>query len=87
MSGVCRVGLDTAGGTIVGMLQDGTVFANGKNISVDSDPVQGHGSGAHAGPVMIASSTVYINGKMVCKQGNLATCGHPASGSSDVYIS
>lgn len=87
MSGVCRIGIDSAGGIIIGMLQDGTVFANGSNVSVNSDPVQGHGTGTHAAPVMIANSNnVFINGIMVCKQGNLATCGHPSTGSADVFI-
>lgn len=54
MSGICRVGIDSAGGTILGSLQDGTVFANGSLVSVHNDDVQGHGVGEHAGPVMIA---------------------------------
>lgn len=87
MSGVCRIGIDTAGGVILGTLQDGTVYANGYNISVNADPVQGHGVGPHAGPTMIANSNnVFINGIMVCKEGNLATCGHPATGSPNVFI-
>ena len=87
MSGISRVGVDSAGGKIIGMLQDGTVFANGSNVSVNSDPVQGHGVGVHAGPVMVANSNnVFINGIMVCKAGNQATCGHPSSGSSDVIV-
>lgn len=87
MSGVSRINVDTAGGKIIGMLQDGTVFANGSNISVNSDPVQGHGTGPHAGPVMIANSNnVYINGILVCKAGNQATCGHPSTGSSNVFV-
>ena len=28
MPGICRVGVDVAGGVILGALQDGTVFAN-----------------------------------------------------------
>ena len=62
MPGICRVGVDVAGGVILGVLQDGTVFANGSLVSVDNDPVQGHGVGIHAGPVMIAgSNNVFIN--------------------------
>ncbi len=53
MSGICRVGVDSAGGVILGVNQNGTVFANGK---------------------------------AVCKEGNTATCGHPASGSIDVFV-
>ena len=87
MSGISRIGVDTAGGTIIGMLQNGTVFANSSNVSVNSDPVQGHGTGVHAGPVMVAScNDVFINGIMVCKAGNQATCGHPSSGSLNVFV-
>ncbi len=87
MPGICRVGVDSAGGTILGVLQNGTVFANGSLVSVDSDDVQGHAPGVHAGPVMIAGSkNVFINGIAVCNAGDLATCGHPATGSSNVFV-
>ena len=87
MSGICRIGIDTAGGIIVGSLQVGTVFANGYLISVNNDPVIGHGSGSHAGPVMIANSkNVFIGGIMVCNAGDLATCGHAATGSNNVFV-
>lgn len=68
MSGICRVGVDSAGGVILGVNQNGTVFANGSLVSVDKDRVQGHGVGEHAGPVMVANSkNVFINGIAVCK--------------------
>ena len=87
MPGICRVGIDTAGGVIIGIVQDGTVFANGALVSVDNDPVQGHGPGPHAGPTMIAgSNNVFINGIAVCNAGDLATCGHTATGSNNVFI-
>jgi len=87
MSGICRVGVDSAGGVITGVKQDGTVYANGSLVSVNADPVAPHGSGAHGSPVMIANSkNVFVNGIAVCKKGNTATCGHPASGSSNVFV-
>ena len=87
MAGVCRLNVDSAGGIIIGMNQDGTVFANGAVVSVDVDAVQGHGPGVHAGPVMVATTgTVFINGIAVCREGDQATCGHPATGSGDVHI-
>ena len=86
MSGICRVGIDTAGGVILGGGQN-FVYANSAIVSVDGDLVQGHGPGVHAGPVMIAgSNNVFINGIAVCNAGDLATCGHPASGSSNVFV-
>ena len=85
MSSICRVNVDTAGGVILGG-GNSTVYANGSLVSVDQDRVQGHGTGTHSNPVMIASSTVFIGGKMVCKAGNKATCGHSAVSSSNVFI-
>lgn len=87
MSGICRVGVDSAGGVILGVNQNGTVFANGSLVSVDKDRVQGHGVSEHAGPVMVANSkNVFVNGIAVCKETNQATCGHPASGSINVFV-
>lgn len=87
MPGICRVNKDIAGGVIAGQIQDGTVYANGYVVSVDEDPVTPHGIFPHSAPVMIANSkNVYINGILVCNEGDLATCGHPASGSTDVFV-
>jgi len=87
MSGICRVGVDAAGGVITGVVQDGTVYANDSLVSVNGDPVAPHGVGVHAGPVMIAgSNNVFVNGIAVCNEGDLATCGHSASGSSNVFV-
>ena len=87
MKGICRLGKDSAGGVIVGSNQDGTVFANGDLVSVDADSVEGHGPAPHSAPVMIAgSNNVFVNGIAVCNEGDLATCGHPASGSEDVIV-
>lgn len=87
MGGVCRIGIDSAGGTIIGSLQDGTVYCNGALVSVHNDSVQGHGSGSHANPKMVAGDTgVFINGIKICKAGDSATCGHLATGSSNVFV-
>lgn len=87
MPGVSRVGTDSAGGTITGMLQDGTVSANGSPISVDGDPVAPHGLPPHAAPTMIAgSNNVFVNGIAVVNAGDSATCGHTSSGSGDVSV-
>lgn len=87
MKGFCRCGVDTAGGVIIGVVQDGTVFVNKAIASVNSDPVAPHGPGEHSGPVMIAGSkNVFINGIAVCNEGDLATCGHAATGSNNVFV-
>lgn len=85
MPGVARVGVDTAGGTILGGGQS-SVYCNGSLVAVLGDAVQGHGLGSHAGPTMAQASTnVYAGGIRVCRQGDQASCGDPATGSSDTF--
>jgi len=85
MPGIARVGVDSAGGTILGGGQS-TVFCNGSLIAVLGDAVQGHGTGPHSSPVMAQASTnVFAGGKGVCRQGDQASCGHVATGSSNTF--
>lgn len=85
MPGVSRVNVDTAGGVIVGKLAP-TVFVNGKPIAVKGAEISSHGDSPHEGPVMQgSSSTVFANNKKICRRGDAATCGHTATGSSNVF--
>ena len=85
MPGICRDADDAAGGALI--KSQSTVFANGKNVIVHGDNVTPHGTGLHAGPTMIAGSdSVFIGDIAVCNAGDLATCGHAASGSSTVSV-
>lgn len=85
MPGIARVGVDTAGGTIIGGGQS-TVFCNGSVVAVIGDRVQGHGKAPHSSPTMVeGSSTVFAGGIGVCRAGDSASCGHSASGSSDTF--
>lgn len=87
MPGISRVGVDSAGGTIVGNLAP-TVFVNGAPIVVQGAAVTPHPPfPPHtASPVMVGhSSTVFACGIPVCRQGDAASCGHPATGSGDVF--
>lgn len=87
MHGIARLNQDTAGGLIVGALQD-FVTVEGTLWAVLGDPVQGHGIPPHAAPVMTQGSPfIRINGIPVCREGHLATCGHPATGSASMRIS
>ena len=87
MHGIARVGQDSAGGTIVGALQD-FVTVEGTLWAVLGDPVAGHGRGEHSGPQMAeGSSFIRINGTPVCREGHIASCGHPATGSEAMRIS
>lgn len=87
MPGVARVTLDQAGGVQLGH-QNPTVFANGANIVVLGDIVASHPSGyphIASPPMVTASSTVFACGIPVCRQGDVAACGHASSGSGDVF--
>lgn len=84
MPGVARVNADSAGGAIVGNLAP-SVLVNGNPVAVVGASIAGHGSAPHSAAVMVgASSTVFAEGKAVCRAGDLASCGHAASGSGNV---
>ena len=73
---VARVGIDSAGGLILGGGQF-TTKCNGSLVAVIGDVITPHGLGPHAAATMIeGSSTVKINGKGVCRKGDAASCGH-----------
>jgi uncharacterized Zn-binding protein involved in type VI secretion len=84
MPGAARAGVDSAGGTIA--VGSPNVFADAAPWSRIGDAVQGHGRGRHGGPVMAEGSpNVFANGIPVCRLGDRADCGHPATGSGDVF--
>lgn len=85
MPGLSRTSQDSAGGTILGVLAP-TVRCNGTPVAVRGDPVAGHGQGVHAEPTMSGcSASVRAHGIGVCRAGDAATCGHPATGSGNVF--
>lgn len=68
---------DFAGGAITATQT--TVTVNGRRVVCVGDPVAPHGLGIHGGATMVqGSSRVFINGRSVCRNGDLASCGHPA---------
>jgi uncharacterized Zn-binding protein involved in type VI secretion len=87
MPGVSRVGVDAAGDTIIGNLAP-TVFVNGAPVAVLNAAVTSHlPAPPHTGsPYMeTASATVKANSIFVCRAGDLASCGHAATGSANVF--
>jgi len=83
--GICRDAEDAAGGALI--KTQSTVKANGYDVIVHEDPVTPHGAGLHGGPTMVAGcNNVYIGNILVCNAEDLATCGHAASGSGNVYV-
>jgi len=84
MPGISRVGVDTAGGTIIGNLAP-AVRVNGSSVAVTGASIVSHGPSVHIAATMSGhSSTVRANGIFICRAGDAASCGHTASGSSTV---
>lgn len=81
MRGIARVGVDTAGGTITGALQD-FVTIDGALVALQGASVSPHGDAPHSGAQMAqGSSFITINGIPVCLADHTASCGHGVSGS------
>lgn len=84
MPGVTRKSADSAGGTLIA--GSSNVFVDGNPVVRIGDAIAGHGDSPHDSPVMAAGSgTVFVNGIAVCRAGDAASCGHPATGSGDVF--
>lgn len=85
MPGITRMDSDTAGGKILTPPQS-KVFVNKKLAAIFGTPIENHGDGDHASPTMKGCSEKVFIGKIgVCRAGDDATCGHLATGSSDVF--
>ncbi len=88
MPQVARVGVDAAGGVILGMGGAGYTIA-GQTIAVIGDAVTPHPPvPPHTGsPVMTTGQSNYrVNGIPVCRAGDLASCGHSTSGSTSFRV-
>jgi uncharacterized Zn-binding protein involved in type VI secretion len=85
MPGVARVNVDSCVGKVVDP-KTNTVFVNNAPISVKGADVQGHGTGSHASPKTDQSSpNVLAYNILVNRQGDNCTCGHPLTGSGNVF--
>lgn len=86
MGTVSLVEADSAGAVITGPGAPNWTW-NGKPISLLGDKVAGHGKSPHSAPVIAtASPWMTINGIPVTRVGSVASCGHGATGSSDMDI-
>lgn len=73
---------DTCGGAIISSATKTKV--NGIFVALHGDAVTSHGTGLHAAATLIASTTtVKAEGKLVCRFGDSATCGHTISTASN----
>ena len=94
MPGAARKKVDTVGGGIA--LGASTVFVNNAMIAQRGDRVTPHppcccgpscGCQEHCfASLASASSNVFANNINVVRQGDLATCGHPITGSANVFV-
>lgn len=87
-TGICRDN-DSAGGDLIP--SQNTVFVNGEKVIVNGDGVASHAPcpdpASHCSATMVAGSkNVFIGGIAVCNAGDSATCGHTASGSTNVFV-
>jgi uncharacterized Zn-binding protein involved in type VI secretion len=87
MKGIGRVGVDSAGGTITGVIAPNYIV-NGSPVVLVGAAVAPHGIGEHASAVMVeGSSTVFVNGIAVCREGDAASCGHTLTlGSDNMFV-
>lgn len=84
MPGIAVRSLDSAGGPQLAG-NSGNFLVEGQPVVCVGDPVTPHGPPIpkHTGPTMAEGVGWFIiNGKPVCREGNLADCGHPSTGRS-----
>ncbi len=87
-NGVMRLTVDQAGGKAL-LTTNATVFAENNLLMCLGDLVAPHGDSPHGTnpvPMVEASQKVFVGGRPVCRQGDKAQCGHPATGSSKVFF-
>jgi|688.fasta_scaffold200062_3 uncharacterized Zn-binding protein involved in type VI secretion len=90
MPGVSRLEIDVAGGQLVlNPVEEKfiKVFANGYPVAVLGATVSSHGRSMHRSSTMAsASEKVFAYGIPVCREGDVAGCGHIATGSENVIV-
>lgn len=91
LHGLCRKTTDIAGGPQLNTGQDFVLINDDGGVLREwvllGDPVTPHGPGEHGSPVMAeGSSFVSINDIPVCREGHLASCGHPTTGSVSLFL-
>jgi uncharacterized Zn-binding protein involved in type VI secretion len=85
MAGVCRAFLDTAGGKI--LVGNQSFFVDGLPVALQGNPVESHGDSPHNDAVMVQGNPNFVIGGIpVCTIASKASCGDPATGSSNFFI-
>jgi len=83
--GAMRLNTDEAGGEAI-LTQNQTVFVEGDLVMCKGDMVKPHDDSAELTPMVEGCPKIFINGIPVCREGDKAKCGHPATGSSTVFF-
>jgi uncharacterized Zn-binding protein involved in type VI secretion len=85
MAGIARIGIDTAGGIIVSNVASCNVYINGAQAVLAGATIAPHGDSPHSNAKMTGSSgSVFVNGLGVVRRGDVASCGHVATGSGTI---
>ncbi len=84
--GAVRKGVDRAGGILI--TGSNNVFVNKAGSVRLGDIVESHGPIPHSPPpsMVEASPNVYVNKIPICREEDIAACGHPATGSPNVFV-
>ena len=84
MPAISLAGVDSAGGGLILNSQGISSTLSGSPIAVAGDMVAPHGNppNVHVGATMIASHSSTVGGHQIIVEGDVATCGHVASGSA-----
>lgn len=83
--GIARLYQDVAGGPLVSG-SNNSVFINGLPGAVMNAVVASHGDSPHNNAVMVTNSnSVFLDGMPACRLNDIASCGHAAIGSNDVF--
>ena len=80
--GISRQLLDIAGGLLVAPPIQNFCFVDNFPIAVFGQTVSPHGINEHSSSTMTVSSNItFVNNIPLVREGDMALCGHPSSGS------
>jgi uncharacterized Zn-binding protein involved in type VI secretion len=83
MPKISKIGIDTAGGLLLSNVASCNVYINGAQVALQGALIKPHGD--HSNATMTSSSgSVFVNGVGVVREGDTASCGHVATGSSPI---
>ena len=82
MPAISLAGVDTAGGGLIISSSGVQSTIGGSVIAVNGDAVAPHGLPPHDAATLVASHSSTIAGHRIVTAGDIASCGHPVTGSA-----